>query len=427
MSISRRRFVQGTALSAAAYAVPQIASANLKNANEEINVGIIGLGNRGAGAHIPRFQDQSGVRVVAICDPDQKRLDATAAAFEKKYGHKVAKYTDYRKMVELPQLDVVTVATMQYNHALPTIAACAAGKHVYCEKPLSHFIWEGRQMVNAARKYDRLVQCGTQARSESRAHDSIKYLREGHLGKIKYLTAFANKPRSPIGLRSEPLPIPDDIDYELWCGPARMEPIYRDHLQYDCSFFWNTGDGESCNQGIHEIDVARWVLGETQLPRRVMSVGGRFTFNDAGNVPNAQIIYYDFPTAPVLYEVHNLRSAKGSKEMPDFFGVRTDTCVHCEGGVVLVRSGIVRDETGKIIKRFTGPESHFENFIAAVRSGKREDLHADVLEGHRSTAVTHAGNISYRLGRKATDSDIRKQVAETPLFADMWDRMAKHL
>ena len=113
--------------------------------------------------------------------------------------------------------------------------------------------------------------------------------------------------------------------------------------------------------------------------------------------------------------------------MPDFFGVRTDTCVHCEGGVVLVRSGIVRDETGKIIKRFTGPESHFENFIAAVRSGKREDLHADVLEGHRSTAVTHAGNISYRLGRKATDSDIRKQVAETPLFADMWDRMAKHL
>jgi len=327
----------------------------------------------------------------------------------------------------MKDLDVITVATMQYWHALPVIWACEAGKQIYCEKPLSHFIWEGRQMVNAARKHNRIVQIGTQARSSRAVHEAVKFIKDGNVGKIEYVTSFANKPRTPIGKRDTPLPIPESVDYELWCGPARKEDIFRNRLQYDCSFTWNMGDGESCNQGVHEIDVARLALGETMLPRRTMSIGGRFCFNDAADVPNTQIIYYDFPTAPVLYEVHNMRAAKGSGKAPTFHGVRTDTCVHCEGGDVFLRSGFVLDKQGKKIKSFPGGGNHFENFIKAVRSGKREDLNADILEGHRSTAITHAGNASYRLGKKATAAEMREQVKDIPVFNAMYDRLLAHL
>jgi predicted dehydrogenase len=339
MSLSRRQFLQSSALAAASAALPRISSARGASANDEIRVGVIGLGVRGAGEHIPRMARQKGVRVVAVCDPDQKRLAATAAAVEKNYQYKPQQFIDLRKLIELKDLDVVCVATMQYWHALPTVWACQAGKHVYVEKPLAHFIWEGRQMVNAARKYNRLVQVGTQSRSQGTVHQAIKYLKEGQLGKVQYITCFANKLRTPIGKRKEPLPVPESLDYELWCGPARKEPIYRDRIQYDCSFTWNMGDGESCNQGVHEIDVARWLLGKPGLPRRVMSIGGRFVFNDAGDVPNTQIIYYDFPTAPVLYEVHNLRAGKNTKTMPNFRGVGVDTCVQCEGGYVMMHAG----------------------------------------------------------------------------------------
>lgn len=282
-------------------------------------------------------------------------------------------------------------------------------------------------MVNAARKYDRIVQCGTQRRSQSSIAKAIKWIQAGNLGKIKYITAFANKSRSSCGKRETPLPIPDTIDYDLWCGPARKVPIYRNRLQYDCSFDWNTGDGESCNQGVHEVDVARWCLGEKQLARRVMSIGGRFLFDDACNVPNTQIIYYDFPTAPVLYEVHNLTKGKGSNEMPTFRGERVGVIVDCEGGSVSLYRGIAWDNEGKQVKSFSGGGDHFVNFIEAVRKDRRELLNAEVLEGHISTAVCHTGNISYRIGRKASKEEIRKQVRDIPIFNAMFDRLLEHL
>jgi predicted dehydrogenase len=321
------------------------------------------------------------------------------------------------------------VATMQYWHALPTIWACQTGRHVYVEKPLAHFIWEGRQMVNAARRYNRLVQVGLQGRSRETDRQAQAYIKSGQLGKIRHIVCFANKARNSIGKRTTPLPIPETLDYNLWCGPARKEPIYRDNLQYDCSFTWNMGDGESCNQGVHEIDIARRLLGETGLPRRVLSVGGRFAFHDAGDVPNTQIVYYDFATAPVLYEVHNLRAGKDTKAMPTYRGTGTDSdvCVHCEGGYVFMHQGKVWDNQGKLIKRFNGKEDHFGNFIRAVRSGKREDLNAEVLEGHRSTSVCHAGNISQRLGARASAAEIRARIGDLPAFQEMFDRYLAHL
>jgi predicted dehydrogenase len=187
------------------------------------------------------------------------------------------------------------------------------------------------------------------------------------------------------------------------------------------------GDGESCNQGVHEVDVARWLLGETTLPRRVMSVGGRFVFNDAGEVPNTQIIYYDYPTAPILYEVHNMRAGKDTKAMPSFRGRGVDTCVQCEGGYVMMHAGVVCDNQGKEIKRFSGREDHFGNFVRALRSGKREDLNADVLEGHLSTNICHAGNISYRLGQRASAAQVRDQIGNLPAFQEMFERYLEHL
>ncbi len=398
-----------------------------RGANVRINVGVVGLGGRGAGAHVPSFEKLEGVSVIAVSDADRARMGAAAKTIETKYNHKAEQYVDMREMFDNKNIDVIGNATQNYWHGLSTIWACQAGKHVYVEKPMSHYIWEGRQMVNAARKYDRIVQCGTQHRSEDKFAQGIRWIQEGNLGKIKYITAFANKPRASCGKRETPLPIPDTIDYDLWCGPARKVPIYRDRLQYDCSFDFNTGDGESCNQGVHEVDVARWCLGEKELARRVMSIGGRFLLNDACDVPNTQIIYYDFPTAPVLYEVHNLSKSKDSNDAPDFRGERVGVIVNCQGGRVSLYRGIAWDKDGKQIASFKGGGDHFANFIQAVRNGRREDLNADILEGHLSTAVTHTGNISYRLGRKASKRRMLRAVRDIPLFNEMYDRLLEHL
>ncbi len=422
--LTRRDFVKSSIAGGLAVTLP---FSRVRGANDRINVGVVGLGGRGRGAHIPSFESQEGVTVVAVSDPDREHMGGATKIIESKYNRKVEQYIDMRRMFDRKDIDIIGNATQNYWHGLSTIWACQAGKHVYVEKPLSHYIWEGRQMVNAARKYNRIVQCGTQRRSQSSIAQAIQWIREGNLGKIKYLTAFANKPRSSCGKRETPLPIPDTIDYDLWCGPARKVPIYRDRLQYDCSFDWNTGDGESCNQGVHEVDVARWCLGEKMLPRRVMSIGGRFLFNDACNVPNTQIIYYDLPTAPLLYEVHNLYKAKGSTEMPMFRGERVGVIVDCEGGSVSLYRGIAWDNKGKQVKSFSGGGNHFVNFVKAVRSGRREDLNAEVLEGHLSTAVCHTGNISYRLGKKVSKEEMHSQVRHIPVFNDMFHRLLEHL
>lgn len=430
MSLTRREFVRGSAAAAAAIGLPMLASSRVWGANDEIRLAIVGCGVRG-GAHMDGFGPQPGVRIVAVCDPDRTRTQGAAQAIEAKYKYRPEQVADVRQLLDRKDLDVITVATMQYWHALPMIWACQSGRQVYVEKPLAHYIWEGRQMVNAARKYNRLVQVGTQNRSLRGYAALAQWLKAGHLGKLQYVTCFANKPRRSIGKRQEPLPIPETLDYELWCGPARKEPIYRDRIQYDCSFTWNMGDGESCNQGVHEIDIARWILGYTGLPRRTMSIGGRFVFDDAGDVPNTQIIYYDYPEVPILYELHNLPKSKEYmtpekwNTQPDFKGVRTGVCVQCEGGYTLGTTAY--DQNGKALKSFGPSEDHFANFIKAVRSGRREDLNAEVLEGHLSTSICHAGNISYRLGQAASVAQQRQQVGEIPCWQAMHERFAKYL
>jgi predicted dehydrogenase len=423
-AITRRDFVKSAVAAGALTILP---TSHVRGANDRIRVGLIGCGGRGTGAHLPGFAGLDGVVVVAVSDPDRERMAGAVKILESKYASQAEQYVDMRKLLDRKDIDVIANATQNYWHGLSTIWACQAGKHVYVEKPLSHYIWEGRQMVNAARKYNRIVQCGTQHRSEAGIIEAVQWIREGHLGAIKHIVAFANKRRSSCGKRQTPLPIPESIDYDLWCGPAKKVPIYRDRLQYDCSFDWNTGDGESCNQGVHEIDVARWCLGEKGLPRRVISLGGRFVFHDACDVPNSQITYYDFPTAPVLYEVHNLTKAKDSQGMPDYRGESVGVIAECEGGTVSLYRGIAWDKEGKEVKRFTGGGDHFANFITAVRRGDSRELNAEILEGHVSTAVCHAGNISYRLGKKVSRKQMRARLVDTPLFLSMFERFMEHL
>jgi predicted dehydrogenase len=421
---TRRGFLKRALAAGAVAALP---CSHVRGANDRIRVGLIGCGSRGTDAHIPGFAQQAGVTIVAVCDADRQRGASAAKVIESKYGSPVEQYADMRQMLDRKDIDVIANATQNYWHGLSTIWACQAGKHVYVEKPLSHCIWEGRQMVSAARKYHRVVQCGTQHRSETHFAESIAWIRAGNLGAIKYVMAFDNKPRSSCGKRETPLVLPDTVDYDLWCGPAQKMPLYRDRLHYDCSFDWNTGDGESCNQGVHEIDVARWCVGAKGLPRRVISLGGRFAFNDACNTPNAQITYYDFPTAPVLHEVHNLTKARDSKEMPNYRGEGVGVIVECEGGSVSLYRGIAWDKDGQEVKRFTGGGDHFVNFITAVRSGDAKTLNADIAEGHISTAVCHVGNLSYRLGEKASRPQMQAKLQEVPVFLPVFERFMEHL
>jgi len=269
-NVTRRDFVKSTFAAGLAAALPY---SRVQGANDRIRVGLVGCGGRGKGAHIPSFEKQEGVTVVALSDPDRQRTAEAAKMVESKYGHRVEQYVDMRKMFDRKDVDVIANATQNYWHGLSTIWACQAGKHVYVEKPLSHYIWEGRQMVNAARKYDRIVQCGTQRRSQSSIAKAIQWIHEGNLGRINYITAFANKPRSSCGKRDTPLPIPDTIDYDTWCGPAKKLPIYRDRLQYDCSFDWNTGDGESCNQNHATRVSTRWMWLGGAWAKRCFPVG----------------------------------------------------------------------------------------------------------------------------------------------------------
>lgn len=432
MRITRRNFIKSSFIVGATVACPLFIPRHVFGANEVINVGVIGLGVRGHGSHLPEFSALPNVRIVALADPDQARTQAAAQWLDTKgFPHAVEQYEDMRRIFERNDVQAVSVATMNYWHGLATIWACEAGKHVYCEKPLSHFIWEGRQMVNAARKYDRVVQHGTQLRAMPGARDAIQWIKEGNLGKIQCVTAFANKPRTSIGNRSEPLPLPSGFNYDLWCGPAQDGPIYRDQLQYDCSFTWNMGDGESLNQGVHQLDVARWLLDIEDMPRRVCSMGGRFLFNDQGDVPNTQIVYYDYPQVPLLYEVHNLRVAKGSNEVEKFRGFsQTGVVVDCEGGWVGFDHGnraTAFDRENKPIKNWNENGNIFQNFVDVIRSGKKEDLHADILCGHLSTRIGHTGNISYRLGAKSTVTEQKKAVEGYPYFAAMHDKYLQHL
>lgn len=426
--LNRRSFLKQTALAGASLGLwPAIAKAQ-GSANGDIRVAVVGFGGRG-GNHISGFRALKGVRVVALCDADKDILDKGVQRM-KDAGQAVEGCQDMRQLMENKNIDVISFATPNHWHALGTIWAVQAGKDVYVEKPLSHNVWEGRKVVEAARKYGRMVQTGSQCRSSQGLIEAIAWLNAGNLGKIIRARGLCYKRRASIGKADKPLEIPPTIDYDLWCGPAPKEPMMRKRLHYDWHWVWPTGNGDLGNQGVHQVDIARWVLGEKTIAPVAFSIGGRLGYEDDGTTPNTQIIYQGYAKAPLLFEVRGLPASSTNEKMDNYHGASIGVVIDCEGGRVVIPSysmAIVYDKENKELKRFDGGGNHFENFLKAVRSRKHTDLTADAEDGHISAALCHTANVSYRLGKKMSPDEMRDAVKNNGDMAEALGRMEEHL
>lgn len=433
---SRRRFLQQSV--AATTGVFYIAKTSwAKSPGDSINVAVIGFNGRG-GSHISGYKGlkKEGVNVAALCDVDRKVLDRGVQGLDKdkikvQVQVQVQGYTDLRKLLENKDIDAVSIATPNHWHALASIWAMQAGKDVYVEKPVSHNVWEGRQMVKCARKHSKIVQTGTQSRS-SRAgiFEAVKWVQAGNLGAIKLARGLCYKRRPSIGKAEGEQPVLDTIDYDLWCGPAPKIGLTRKKLHYDWHWIWNYGNGDLGNQGIHQMDIARWFLGEMELSPAVWSVGGRVGYEDDGQTANTQIVYHAYEKAPLIFEVRGLAESKDGKNMDKLKGVNVGVIVECEGGYVVVpnyTSATAYDKEGKVIKEWKGAEDHFKNFINACRSRRVDDLNADILEGHLSSGLCHTGNISYRLGQMQSPGEIMEKVKGDKFASESFERMKEHL
>jgi predicted dehydrogenase len=407
--------------------------------NSEIRLALIGLGGidiegsvGGRGRQLLRqIEKVPGVKVAALCDVDEAILH-NGVELLKKQGQQVQAHGDLRRVFDDKNIDAVVIATPNHWHALATIWACQAGKDVYVEKPFSHSIWEGRQMVAAARKHDRIVQTGTQSRSSGNLADAFQYIRSGELGKIQCVHAIVYRARGGIARVDKPTPVPSSINYDLWCGPTPVAPVMRKHLHYEWHWFWTTGNGEIGNNGPHTIDIARWALGQNDLPPRAISIGGRFGVDDAAQTPNTQIAIFDYRPAPLVCEVRNLRQE--GKDIGKFRGTNRGVIVDCEGGYYIGDAGggtvfDKQDKKVKEIRRAAGSEEslHMANFISAVRSRKASELNAEAEVGHVSAACCHMANLSHRLGKTSSPSAIRERMGGNAELMDAFERCDQYL
>ena len=452
MHLSRRSFLKTSALGLAATALTARSWAQVDGANHDVRIAVVGLNGRGKN-HLSSLTKIPGVRLVAICDVDLLVLERTASELAKQ-GLKPEKFTDIRQLLLMEGLDAITIATPNHWHALAAIWACQAGKDVYVEKPVSHNIWEGRQLVAAAKKYNRVVQAGTQIRSGQGLIDAVAWVRAGNLGKITASRGFCYKRRDSIGKTKAPTPIPATINYDLWSGPAPIIEPHRNSkkngpVHYDWHWIYAYGNGDVGNQGIHQMDVARWFLGEPGLPRHTLSVGGRLGYDDDGETPNTQIVVHDYVTAPLIFEVRGLPAKKefavaasdagmnsaeaagaAASTMDKYRGVSIGNVIDCEGGSIVVPSYFeaqAYDRAGKLIKEFKGKDRLMQNFVDVIRSRKTEDLYGQIEEGHLSSALCHVGNLSHQLGHAASPGKIADEVKADAPLAEAYGRMAEHL
>ncbi len=435
MNPTRRSFLKTSLLSTAALSLSPRLRAASEGANGDIRIAVIGFNGRGQD-HIGNYLGQKGARIVALCDVDKAVLEKGVAQLAKK-GQEAAPFQDIRKLLESKDIDAVSIATPNHWHSLAAIWAIQAGKDVYVEKPVSHNVWEGRQLVKAAAKHQRIVQMGVQSRSAIGIAAAIEWANAGNLGKLQYARGLCYKRRASIGKVDAPTAIPESIDYELWCGPAEKAEIKRAKLHYDWHWVWNTGNGDLGNQGIHQMDIARRFTGETALPPKVFSVGGRVGYVDDGETPNSMFVFHDYEKAPLIFEVRGLPDKTDGKEMDKYRGASVGVIVQYEKGHILVpnyNDAIAYDLDGKEIQKFTrgadaqpNSENHYANFLSAVRSRKTDDLHGKILDGHLSSALCHTGNISYRLGQKLAPDALREKLEGNKEAAETFDRLATHL
>jgi predicted dehydrogenase len=443
--MSRREFLQNSTVLAGSLAAASIGGGLFaaplpkkvgKGDSDTLRVAVIGVHGRGKD-HVKSLAGNHDLNCVitTICDADEAVIGPAMKMVEAKQGKAPKFEQDLRRVMDDKSIDIVTTATPNHWHALVAIWAIQAGKDVYVEKPVSHNVSEGRRIVEAARAHNRICQTGTQSRSNPGMRQAVEYLHAGKLGKVKLARGLCYKLRPSIGKVTSEQPIPKTVNYDFWSGPAPLAPLTRKHLHYDWHWIWAYGNGDLGNQGIHEMDKARWGLGKNELPRSVMSVGGRFGYEDDGQTPNTLIALYDYGDCELIFEVRGLPSrnpfpGKDLNKLPkvpdNFVG---NIWYGTEGTLVApsYSGAYVLNPAGEVIQKFAGGDSHFANFIKAVRSRKSSDLNADILEGHLSSALCHLGNISYRLGTLLPFNKESRAFGDDKEAYETLQRMAEHL
>ncbi|MCC6861259.1 MAG: Gfo/Idh/MocA family oxidoreductase [Bryobacterales bacterium] len=377
-----------------------------RSANDAINVGIIGLGGRGREL-LGVFAAQPGCRVTAVCDIDQSRLERGVQLAGQAGGGPPRAFQDIRRLLEDPAVNAVAVATCNHWHALATVWACQAGKDVYVEKPASHNVWEGRRMVEAAERYQRVVQVGMQGRSIVHKRRAIELLRRGAIGKLYMAKGLCFKRRLSIG-RKAAAPAPAGVDYDQWLGPAPWREFNPNRFHYNWHWFWDTGNGDIGNQGPHQMDLARWGLGLKGLPNLVYSSGAKFIYDDDQETPNTQLAVFSYPGSQIVFEVRGLVTTGEGAIVLDGGNFIGNLFFGSEGVMALDARGfrIFAGEKRELVQEMKlvepqpdTPAPHVANFLSAVRSRNMRDLAAPIQEGHISAAMCHLANISYRVGR----------------------------
>ncbi len=434
---SRRHFLEQTMLATAASMAIHSRFANHTLAddgkspsvgpNDTIRVAVVGAGGRGQ-SHIGGFAGQRGTEVTHICDCDEQAgQNSCEVAGEKQNGRKPVWVKDVRMLLENNAIDAVSIATPNHWHSLGAIWAVQAGKDVYVEKPVSHNVSEGRRLVQAARKHNRIVQTGTQSRSNPGMRDAMEFIHSGGIGDVKVARGLCYKRRDSIGEKGI-FNAPANVDYDLWSGPAPILPITRKRFHYDWHWQWAYGNGDLGNQGIHQMDLCRWALNEKQVCDRTFSLGGRLSYVDAGETANTQIVMHEFGSKQLVFEVRGLPTE-------NYKGATVGIIVEGSKGYLVMTtydSGTVFDLEGKAVKQFSGggDHHHYHNFQDAVRKRDHKILNADVEDGHLSSALCHIANISLRLGTFVDAEDVPGEVKgiQGPAnFPECWQRTAVHL
>ena len=452
-AVNRRQFLKTSATATAWAGVSIIANPRrVFGANDRVRVAVVGLHGQGWN-HVGNYAKMDDVELAALCDVDNSVMEQRLKTLDKMKIKKPATYVDIRKMLEDKSIDAVSIATPNHWHSLMGIWACQAGKDVYVEKPMCHRWFEGKQLVEAAKKYNRIVQHGTNSRGSEAVREAVQKMRDGVLGEVYMSRGLCFKRRKSIG-KEPPCEVPAGVDYDLWTGPAPMKPFTKNRFHYNWHWIWDTGDGDFGNQGIHELDVARWGLG-VGFPTRVSAVGAKVMFDDDQETPNILNVSYEFDMPDgkkrvLVFEVrHWLTNHEagigtrlfGEDEIPVALGAaaapapapaadtgkKGDKKAKRPGAVNVIGNLFYGSEGYLAVNGYTaykswmgdslepGPEGNkggntWANFIECVKSRKAEDLNAPIEEGHISCTLLHLGNISYRLGRSLTFDPVKQAV-----------------
>jgi len=434
----RREFIKTTVAGAAAITLGGIglspkSYSQVVGSNDRINLAVVGLRSRGRD-HINSWcalKDNRNVRIRTISDADEQFFAPTAKLVQDRSGENVITEWDMRKVFDDKEVDAVSFGLPNHWHALSAIWACQAGKHVYAEKPTSHNVFEGRKMVEAAARYNVRVQTGCQNRSIASVIEAIKFLHGGGIGEVFMAKGLCYKPRDSFGIAPDGTP-PASLHYDTWLGPAPYRPYNEKRLHYNWHWFWATGNGDTGNQGPHQFDIARWGLNKNEHPVTIYSMGGLFGIDPkecAQETPNTQTSMFKYKDGKVIEFGTRGRYTNGESSLDIHIGnmfYGTEGYMEIDGGKwkafrkretkPFAGSDVVEADKPAETAYLAAPggSSHYGNFIDAIRSGKNEDLHCDILEGFMSAALPAMANISYRLKRELTFDGAKEKFVNDP-------------